>query len=82
MREKQRPKPIDPALAAAVDVIVAIGRQARLDSPIGPRMLVWDTDEASRQGIERMRLIRDDLTTRVQALRLELTRDQPPRSTP
>ncbi|NKY53915.1 low molecular weight phosphatase family protein [Nocardia vermiculata] len=81
----EHPKPIDPALAASVDVIVVVGRQARLDPPPGPRMLVWDTDEPSERGIddiERMRLIREDLATRVHALRHELTRDQPPRSTP
>ncbi|MGV9668870.1 arsenate-mycothiol transferase ArsC [Nocardia niigatensis] len=71
----EHPKPIDPALAARVDAIVVIGRQARLDPPPGPRMLVWDTDEPSERGIdgiERMRLIRDDLTTRVAALHSEL----------
>ncbi|WP_231509556.1 low molecular weight phosphatase family protein [Nocardia sp. NRRL WC-3656] len=72
----EHPKPIDPALAADVDVIVVIGRQAHLDPPPGPRMLVWDTDEPSQRGIdgiERMRLIRDDLATRVNALHAELT---------
>ncbi|MTE13759.1 arsenate-mycothiol transferase ArsC [Nocardia aurantiaca] len=80
------PKPIDPALAAGVDAIVVIGRQARLDPPPGPRMLVWDTDEPSERGIdgiERMRLIRDDLTARVGTLCLELTTPRRPvRSTP
>lgn len=72
----EHPKRIDPALAANVDAIVVIGRQARLDPPPGPRTLVWDTDEPSERGIdgiERMRLIRDDLTTRVHNLRIELT---------
>ncbi|MFI7189951.1 low molecular weight phosphatase family protein [Nocardia nova] len=81
----EHPQPIDPTLAANMDAIVVIGRQARLDPPAGPRMLVWDTDEPSERGIdgiERMRLIRDELAARVQSLRIELTtRDQPPRST-
>lgn len=70
------PKPIDPAVAARADVIVVLGREARLDPPPGVRVQVWDTDEPSDRGIdgiERMRLIRDDIAARVAALLTELS---------
>jgi arsenate-mycothiol transferase len=39
------------------------------------RIINWDTDEPSERGIdgiERMRLVRDDIATRVQQLATEL----------
>ena len=53
-----------------------LGREARLDPPPGVRILVWDTDEPSHRGIDgidRMRLIRDDIADRVNSLHTELT---------
>ena len=67
----EHPKPIDPALLRTVDVVVILGREARLDPPEDVRIINWDTDEPSTRGIdgiERMRLIRDDIAERVQAL--------------
>lgn len=72
----EHPTPLDPALLAGVDVIVVLGREAHVDAPAGVEIRTWDTDEPSRRGIdgiERMRLIRDDITVRVEALRSELT---------
>ena len=43
--------------------------------PAGVELRNWDTDEPSHRGIdgiERMRLVRDDVDTRVQALLAEL----------
>ena len=70
------PKPVDPALLRAVDLVVTLGREARVDVPAGVGLRNWDTDEPSERGvdgIERMRLIRDDIDARVHALAHELT---------
>jgi arsenate-mycothiol transferase len=71
----EHPKPIDPALLREVDLVVTLGREARVDVPPGTRLENWDTDEPSErgiEGIERMRLVRDDIATRVQRLAPEL----------
>ena len=71
----ERPKPIDPALLREVDLVVTLGREAHVDVPTGTRLENWDTDEPSQrgiEGIERMRLIRDDIAGRVQRLAHEL----------
>lgn len=67
----EHPKPIDPGTAAHADLIVVVGREAHIDPPPGSRVERWDTDEPSErgiEGIERMRLIRDDITARVDTL--------------
>jgi arsenate-mycothiol transferase len=64
----ETPKPIDPQLLRDVDVVVTLGREARIDPTPGTRFERWDTDEPSERGIdglERMRLVRDDINTRV-----------------
>lgn len=70
----EHPKPIDPKLLEHMDVVVTLGREAHVDSGAIP-MQNWDTDEPSKRGIdgiERMRLVRDDIAARVQALAAEL----------
>lgn len=70
------PTPVDYALARDVDVVVTLGREARLDPLPGITVENWDTDEPSERGVdglERMRLIRDDITARVQRLYSTLT---------
>ena len=66
----EHPKPIDPQLLDHVDVVVTLGREAHVDH--GATLVQnWDTGEPSKRGIdgiERMRLIRDDIATRVKAL--------------
>ncbi|CAM3185996.1 arsenate reductase [Tsukamurella pulmonis] len=72
----ETPKPIDPALLARVDLVVTLGREAVVDTPDGVALVNWDTDEPSERGIdgiERMRLVRDDIAARVTALAAELT---------
>ena len=67
----ERPKPIDPNVLAGVDVVVTVGREAHIDPISGPQFENWDTDEPSLRGIdgiERMRLIRDDIARRVRDL--------------
>ncbi|MBS4100715.1 arsenate-mycothiol transferase ArsC [Tsukamurella paurometabola] len=69
------PKPIDPALLATVDRVVVLGAEADLDVPDGVRFERWITDEPSErgiEGIERMRLVRDDIAARVGALAVSL----------
>jgi arsenate-mycothiol transferase len=65
------PKPVDPELLHTVDVVVTLGREATLDVPPGVELRNWDTDEPSERGIdgiERMRLVRDDIDRRVRQL--------------
>ncbi len=64
----QTPKLIDSQLVRDVDVVVTLGREARVDPIPGTRFESWDTDEPSERGvdgIERMRLVRDDIAARV-----------------
>ena len=75
----EHPKPIDPALLDAVDRVIILGEEAHIDHPGNAQIEQpgtsttdrWITDEPSARGIEghaRMNLIRDDITTRVDAL--------------
>lgn len=74
----EQPKLLDPALAAGVDRIVVLGAEAVVEPPPGMRGAIetWITDEPSLRGIdglERMRLVRDDIDHRVRTLAAELT---------
>lgn len=72
----ETPKAIDPQLVRAVDVVVTLGREAHVDPLPGTRFENWDTDEPSERGIdgiERMRLVRDDIAARVTQLASQLT---------
>lgn len=71
----EHPKPLDPNLLATINLVVVLGSEATLAVPDGVELRTWETDEPSQRGIEgaeRMRLIRDDINTRVQALAHEL----------
>ena len=64
----EKPKLIDPQLVRDVDVVVTLGREAHVEPVPGTRFESWDTDEPSERGIdgiERMRLVRDDIAARV-----------------
>lgn len=68
----EKPKPIDLQLLRDVDVVVTLGLEAHVEPVDGTRFENWDTDEPSERGIdgiERMRLVRDDITDRVADLR-------------
>src|SRR5699024_11361636 len=72
-----KPKAVDPQLLADVDRTIIIGDAAQLELPADARGTLerWSTDEPSArgfEGMERMRLIRDDINTRVRALLNEL----------
>ena len=69
------PKPVDPRLIREVDVVVTLARDARVRSDPGTRLEDWDTDEPSERGIDgiqRMRLVRDDIAARVNDLAARL----------
>ncbi|WP_076695828.1 low molecular weight phosphatase family protein [Tersicoccus sp. Bi-70] len=71
------PKPLDAALLRRADRVVVLGREAVVEPVEGMRgtIVTWDTDEPSTrgiEGIERMRLVRDDIARRVDALVSEL----------
>ena len=54
---------------------MTLGREAVVEVPPGVELRNWDTDEPSERGIdgiERMRLIRDDIDARVRLLLDEL----------
>ena len=72
----QHPKQITDAMIADADRVVVLGRDAHVESVNGTPVEVWDTDEPSERGIEgidRMRLVRDDIHRRVELLTQELT---------
>lgn len=71
----EAPKGLDVQLVRDVDIVVTLGREAHVDPIAGTRLENWDTDEPSRrgiEGIERMRLIRDDIGRRILRLLGEL----------
>ncbi len=75
------PKPVDPDVLRSADRVVVLGREAQLDPVDSMRSTIerWETDEPSERGIEgmeRMRLIRDDIAARVRALAADLTASQ------
>nr|WP_240431019.1 low molecular weight phosphatase family protein [Mycobacterium kyogaense] len=67
----EAPKPLEDSIIREADVVVTLGREAHLERVPGPRFEAWDTVEPSDSGIdgiERMRLIRDDIARRVRVL--------------
>jgi arsenate-mycothiol transferase len=71
----EHPKPVADEMLDAVDVVVVLGTEAKLEPRGGTRFEVWETDEPSERGIEgmeRMRLVRDDIKARVQKLYAEI----------
>lgn len=73
----EAPTQLDAGMLRDVDVVVTLGREARVEPVAGPRFETWDTVEPSESGIdgiERMRLIRDDIAQRVRALADDLVK--------
>jgi arsenate-mycothiol transferase len=72
------PQPIDPRLLRRVDRVVVLGTEAVVNPVDGMSGVIqtWETVEPSLDGLEgmdRMRLIRDDIARRVATLATELT---------
>ena len=73
----QQPRQLTPELQQATDVVITVG-EADVDPLPGPRYETWEIDEPSLRGIdgmERMRLVRDDITRQVDNLHNRLTTD-------
>ena len=73
------PKAIDPTVLARMDVVVTLGAEALSPRIDGPDYERWITDEPSERGIDgiqRMRLIRDDISQRVHHLSGRLLREK------
>jgi arsenate-mycothiol transferase len=71
----QTPKPVTDDLILAADIVVTLGRDAHVEPLPGTSVENWDTDEPSERGIdgiERMRLVRDDIAARVRELAARL----------
>lgn len=67
----QAPTLVDPQLVRDVDLVVTLGSEAKVEPIPGTDFENWNTDEPSERGIdgiERMRLVRDDIAARVDAL--------------
>ena len=67
------PKAIDPELLRTADRVIVIGEEAQLELPDDANGTLerWVTDEPSTRGIEgmeRMRMVRDDIDAKVRAL--------------
>ncbi|MEO9330169.1 arsenate-mycothiol transferase ArsC [Gordonia aurantiaca] len=65
-----QPRQLTDELMQTADLVVVVGT-ADVTPPDGVALEVWNTDEPSERGIdgiERMRLIRDDITNRIRAL--------------
>ncbi|MBT2596420.1 low molecular weight phosphatase family protein [Arthrobacter sp. ISL-72] len=72
----EHPKPVTDEVLEAADAVIILGTEAKLEPHEGTRFEIWETDEPSERGIEgmeRMRLVRDDIKNRVQKLYTELT---------
>lgn len=71
----QTPTLIDPQLVRDVDLVVTLGNEAKVEPVDGTDFENWDTDEPSERGIdgiERMRLVRDDIASHIAALAARL----------
>lgn len=74
----ETPQSIDPELLTRVDRVVVVGNEAQVEpvDHMTGTIETWSTDEPSERGIdgiERMRLVRDDIDARVQGLLAEFT---------
>lgn len=73
-------KAISADMLANVDLIVTLGGEAVVEPVPGLEIRNWDTDEPSLRGIEgmeRMRLVRDDINARVKELVTEFRLSNP-----
>ncbi len=71
----QTPKQLTDHLIRAADRVVVLGRDAIVQPTDATPVEVWDTDEPSERGIdgiERMRLVRDDIGRHVDRLAAHL----------
>lgn len=65
------PKAITDEAIRAADLVITLGSEAKVNHIDGTEFRNWDIDEPSLRGIEgmeRMRLVRDDIRRRVESL--------------
>lgn len=70
------PQQLTDDLIAAADRVIVLGREAEVRAVDGTPIETWETDEPSDRGIDgidRMRLVRDDIDRRVRRLADQLT---------
>jgi arsenate-mycothiol transferase len=73
----ERPKAVTPEMVSDADLVVILGRDAKVEPVEGTAFETWDTDEPFERGIdgiERMRLVRDDIATHARGLASRLSR--------
>ncbi|GAA1333387.1 low molecular weight phosphatase family protein [Brachybacterium rhamnosum] len=75
------PQPVTDELLRSVDQVIVLGEEAVIERVAGMAATVttWHTDEPATRGIEgmeRMRLVRDDIDAHVQALLEDLREPQ------
>jgi len=73
----QTPKQLTDDLTAAADRVIVLGRDAQVQSADSTPVEYWDTDEPSERGIdgiERMRLVRDEINRRIEKLAQQLNK--------
>jgi len=74
----QHTRQLTDQLQDAANLVITVGGDAQVPHRPGTRYQLWDIDEPSRRGIDgldRMRLVRDDIDRHVRALAAQLTHD-------
>ncbi|NYF14992.1 arsenate-mycothiol transferase [Pseudoclavibacter sp. JAI123] len=72
---EEHPKPLTSEMLDDTDLVVVLGDEAQLPDGVTAPVERWITDEPSERGItgmERMRLVRDDIRARVAELHTRL----------
>ena len=72
----QHTRQLTPELQQEADWVITLGAEAQVEPIPGPHYETWETDEPSLRGIdgiERMRLVRDDIARHVDDLHTRLT---------
>ncbi|MEP6560827.1 MAG: low molecular weight phosphatase family protein [Nakamurella sp.] len=72
----ETPQAITEEMVRDADVVITLGREATVPEVPGTRFENWETEEPFDRGIdgiERMRLVRDDIAARVRVLAADLT---------
>jgi protein-tyrosine-phosphatase len=70
---KEFPKPLTDEAVAAADVVITMGCGDACPVYPGKRYLNWELDDPAGSSVEQVRVIRDDIDTRVQTLLTELS---------
>ncbi|PYE19236.1 arsenate-mycothiol transferase [Williamsia limnetica] len=74
--DDHQPQQLTDDLMRSADLVVVLGTSAKVIAPQGTVVEVWETVEPSSRGVDgldRMRLIRDDIADRVTDLTARLT---------